>query len=150
MAERENVALMRRWFEEVWNQGSLATVKELLAPDAVGMGQGEPDALIHGPADFIPFMQRIRGAFPDLKVNVEDIFGSGDKVAVRWSADMTHRGDHLGVPASGERVHITGITIVRIENGQIVQGWDNWDQLSMMQIIGALNSPGVVLVKGAA
>ena len=50
---------------------------------------------------------------------------------------MTHTGDHLGVPASHKTVHITGITIARIENGKIVEGWDNWDQLAMMQQIRA-------------
>src|SRR5438552_7871593 len=107
MSAKENVALMRRWFEEVWNQGKMETVNELLSEDAVGMGQGEPGVEIHGPADFIPFVNRIRGAFPDVKLSVEDAFGARDKVVVRWSATMTHQGDHLGMPASGKPVRIT-------------------------------------------
>ena len=54
---------------------------------------------------------------------------------VRWSSVMTHTGDHLGVAASHKTVHITGITIARIANGKIIEGWDNWDQLAMMQQI---------------
>jgi predicted ester cyclase len=54
---------------------------------------------------------------------------------VRWSAVMTHTGDHLGVPASHKKVEISGITIARIDDGKIVEGWDNWDQLALMQQI---------------
>ncbi|HTM89842.1 MAG TPA: ester cyclase [Terriglobales bacterium] len=150
MSAKENVALMRRWFEEVWNQGKIATVKELLAKDAVGMGQGEPGAKIRGPADFIRFVERIRGAFPDVKVTVEDTFGARDKVAVRWSATMTHRGAHLGIPPSGKPVRITGMTMVRIQDGKIIEGWDNWDQLAMMRQIEAYEHPKTTLVAHTA
>jgi predicted ester cyclase len=68
---------------------------------------------------------------------VEDTFGADDKVVVRWSAKMTHTGDHLGIPATNKPVGITGITIARIEKGKIVQGWDNWDQLALMQQLSA-------------
>jgi steroid delta-isomerase-like uncharacterized protein len=146
MSVEENVALMRRWFEEIWNQGRLETVTELLAPNAIGMGQGEHDRIVHGPDDFLPFAQRLRQAFPDIHVTVEDAFGSGDKVVVRWSATMTHLGNQLGIPASGKRVNITGMTLVRFSGGQIAEGWDNWDQLRMMQMIGALHVPTAKLM----
>jgi len=138
MSVEENVALMRRWFHEAWNEGRLETVTELLAEDAIGMGQGTQGTITRGPRDFIPFVKRIRGAFPDIRIRVEDAFGAGDKVAVRWSADMTHQGAHLGVPPTGRRVRITGISVARIAKGKLAEGWDNWDQLAMMQQIGAL------------
>ena len=150
MSAKENVQLMHRWFDEVWNQGKAETVHELLAEAAIGMGQGEPDVKVRGPADFVPFVERIRGAFPDINIKIEDAFGARDKVVVRWSATMTHKGDHLGIPASGKPVRITGMTMVRIGNGQIVEGWDNWDQLAMMQQIGAYGQPEAVLLKKTA
>jgi steroid delta-isomerase-like uncharacterized protein len=137
MAPQENVQLMRRWFQEVWNEGKTETVRELLAPNAVGIGQAGPQAVIRGPAEFIPFVEQLRGAFPDIHVTVEDVFAADDKVVLRWSATMTHRGDHLGMPATGKPVSSTGITIARIRDGQIVEGWDNWDQLGMWQQIGS-------------
>ena len=70
MAEHENVTLFRRWFEEVWNRGRLAAVDEMMAPDAVGFGQGGPDTVIHGPADFRAFVDRFRRAFPDIKLTI--------------------------------------------------------------------------------
>src|SRR5580704_11131010 len=129
----ENLALMRRWFEEVWNRGRLETIHELLSPDAVGRGQGSADTVIRGPKDFQPFVERLRGAFPDIHVTVEDAFAAGDQVAVRWSATMTHQGNQFGIAPSGKSIFITGISMVRIANGQIVEGWDNWDQLTMLQ-----------------
>ena len=138
MSSAENTQLMRRWFHEVWNEGKIQTVHELFAADGVARGQAGPEAVIRGPAEFVPFVEQIRSAFPDIDIKVEDAFGTGDMVAVRWSAAMTHQGDHLGIAASGKRVQITGITIVRIVNGKIVEGWDNWDQLGMWQQVGAL------------
>src|SRR5271156_1154820 len=138
---------MRRWFQEVWNEGRIETVHELLSPNAVATGQAGPNAVMHGPADFVPFFERIRGAFPDIHVTVEDAYADQDKVAVRWSATMTHSGDHLGMPASHKPVRITGTTIVRIVEGQVVEGWDNWDQLGMMQQIGAYQAPETLLAK---
>ena len=141
--------LMRRWFKEVWNEGRTQTIYDLLAPDAVAIGELEDGSQLRGPAEFVPFVERIRGAFPDINIVVEDVFGAGDKVVLRWSATMTHRGDHLGIPATGERVRIAGMTIARIGEKQIVEGWDNWDQLGMLKQIGAYQSSQTTLLKSA-
>jgi steroid delta-isomerase-like uncharacterized protein len=133
----ENIVLMRRWFKEVWNEGRVQTIYDLMAENSVATGQDQPGVVIHGPRDFVALFDRLHGAFPDIKVTVEDTFGADDKVVVRWSAKMTHTGDHLGIPATNKPVRITGITIARIEKGKIVQGWDNWDQLALMQQLSA-------------
>jgi steroid delta-isomerase-like uncharacterized protein len=149
MSVEENIELMRRWFKEVWNEGRTQTIYDLLAPDAVAIGELEDGGRLRGPAEFVPFVERIRGAFPDINIVVEDVFGAEDKVVLRWSATMTHRGDHLGMPATGERVRISGITIARIGNKQIIEGWDNWDQLGMLKQIGAYRTPQATLLKSA-
>ena len=149
MSVEENVALMRRWFKEVWNEGKTQTIHELLSPDAIGIGQLEDGNQLRGPSEFLPLVERIRGAFPDINMVVEDAFGAEDKVVLRWSATMTHHGDHLGMPASGKPVRMTGITIARIRDTQIVEGWDNWDQLGMLKQIGAYASPQTSLLKSA-
>lgn len=141
MAADENVQLMRRWFQEVWNEGRIQTVYELLSADGVARGQRGADAEIHGPEEFVKFVREIRGAFPDIKVNVDDVFGADDKVVLRWSAVMSHTGDALGFPASGRTVRSRGITIARFVAGQIVEGWDNWDQLGMLEQIGVYKQP---------
>jgi steroid delta-isomerase-like uncharacterized protein len=137
MPVKQNIELMQRWFQEVWNEGRIETVHELFAADGVAIGQAGRQALLRGPQEFVPFVERIRGAFPDIKITIEDTFGRKDKVVVRWSASMTHTGDSLGIPATRRPVRVTGMTIVRIVKGKLVEGWDNWDQLGMLEQIGA-------------
>jgi steroid delta-isomerase-like uncharacterized protein len=141
MSADENVQLMRRWFQEVWNEGRMQTVYDLLSPDAVARGQRGAEAEIRGPEEFAKFVREIRSGFPDIKVNVEDIFGADDKVVLRWSAMMTHTGDALGLPASGRTVRSSGMSIARIVGGKIVEGWDSWDQLGMLEQIGVYKQP---------
>jgi steroid delta-isomerase-like uncharacterized protein len=105
---------------------------------------------LRGPAEFAAFVERTRGAFPDIKVMVEDVFGAEDKVVLRWSAMMTHSGDHLGMPATGERVRLSGITIARFADKRIIEGWDHWDQLGMLKQIGVYRSPEASLLKKSA
>jgi steroid delta-isomerase-like uncharacterized protein len=138
MSSAENVALMRRWFEEVWNQGRMDTVRELLDENGTGFGQGGHGTKIQGPADFIPFVQRFLGAFPDMEITVQDAFGDDHNVAVRWSATMTHTGGDLGIPPTNREASVTGITIARFANGKIVAGWDNWDQLALLRQLGVV------------
>jgi steroid delta-isomerase-like uncharacterized protein len=147
MSEQENVAIMRRWFQEVWNEGRTETVTELLAPNAIGIGQAEHDSIIRDPKDFLVLMANLRGAFPDIHINVDDAFGSGDKVIVRWTMRGTHTGGHLGIARSGKEVSVTGMSLVRISGGKLVEGWDNWDQLKLMQTIGAIEVPKARLLR---
>ena len=130
MSTSENTALARRWFEEVWNKRRDATVHELLDPDAVGHLEG---LVTHGPAEFLNARSFLLGAFPDLNITVEKTIAEGDNVALRWSVKATHRGDSLGMPATGKSVSFRGITWLRFSNGRIVEGWDSWNQ-------GRLNS----------
>jgi steroid delta-isomerase-like uncharacterized protein len=137
MTSADNLSLMKRWYDEVWHGQSDDTVRELLAPNASLWGQLGPEKKIIGPDAFVSFAQSIRTAFPDTEVVVEDAFAVDDKVAVRWTATGTHKGEIFGAAPTGNRIRIEGVTIVRIENGKIVEGWDNWDRLGMLQQIGA-------------
>jgi len=137
MSVEKNIQIMRRWFQEVWNEGRMETVFELFAEDGVAIGQSEQGGSLRGPKDFAGFVERIRGAFPDIKIKIEDAFGANDQVALRWSAIMTHTGEQLGMAPSNREVRISGITITRMRDGRIVEGWDNWDQLGLMKQIGA-------------
>lgn len=141
MSTDENIQIMRRWFQQVWNEGRIQTVYDLMAPAAVARGQRGAEVEIRGPEEFAKFVGEIRGAFPDIKIKIEDIFGADDKVVMRWSAVMTHTGDGLGLPASGRTVHSRGISIARFADGKIVEGWDNWDQLGMLEQIGVYKQP---------
>src|SRR5262249_13544269 len=138
MSEHENVALVKRWFKEVWNEGRTDTVRELLAPRILGAGQVEDGSMITTPEEFLVFQARLRGAFSNFEVTIEDAFAVGDKVAARWVSRGIHTGDHLGVPATGKEVVVTGISMATIRDGKIVEARDNWDRLKMMMEIGAV------------
>ena len=141
MSVEENVALLRRWFKEVWKEGKNRTIYELMDENCIAVGQDQPGVELHGPREFEEFANRLRGAFPDQVIEVEDAFGAGDKVVLRWSGVMTHTGDQLGFPATNKKVNVTGITIAEFKNGKIIRGWDNWDQLALMQQLGIVAVP---------
>lgn len=150
MPVEDNVQLMRRWFHEVWNEGKFQTVHDLFASDGIARGQRGPEGEIRGPHEFVKFAQEIRGSFPDIKLKIEDILGADDKVVVRWSATMTHTGGALGLKPSGKAVCTHGISIARILKGKIVEGWDNWDRLGMLEQIGAYRQPDETLLARTA
>jgi len=136
----QNKALVQRWFDEVWNKGRADAIDEMMAPDAVvhGLSDDDMSSTLIGPVGFKPFHATFRGAFPNIQVIVEDLIAEGDKVAVRCSVRGRHTGDHLGVAASRALVEFTGISIVRVKDGKIVEAWNNFDFLKMNRQIGAV------------
>jgi steroid delta-isomerase-like uncharacterized protein len=137
-----NKALVRRWFEEVWNQGREASIDELFSAEGVAHGLGDSETDVHGPAEFKPFVANIRGSIPDLRIEVEDLLCEDDRVAMRIVLQGTHGGPGLGVAPTGRKVSIQGIVIVRIVRGQIVEGWNSYDQLGLLRQIDALPGSG--------
>jgi steroid delta-isomerase-like uncharacterized protein len=150
MTAAENISVMERWYREVWREGKNEIIYEVLAPDASLHGQVAPDVELKGPEGFVAFAERIRNTFPDTEVTVEDIFAVDDKVVARWVVTGTHSGHDLGVPPSGKRIRIAGVTIARFDNGKIVEGWDNWDRLGMLEQIGAYSPPAAVVLEKSA
>jgi steroid delta-isomerase-like uncharacterized protein len=134
----QNKALLQRWFDEVWNKGRVDAIAEMFAVDGVAHGlSNDVGAPLTGPDGFRPFHETFRGAFPNIGVIVEDMIAEGDKVAARCSVRGRHTGDHLGVAASNAPVEFTGITIVRVKDGKIIEAWNNFDFLKMNKQIGA-------------
>ena len=138
----QNQAVVRRWFEEVWNQGREASIDELFPAGGVAHGLGDSEQDVHGPDEFKTFVANIRGAIPDTHISIDDIFSAGDRVAVRVTLRGTHTGHGLGVPPTGRRVSIQGIIIVRLTDGRITEGWNSYDQLGLLREIGVLPAPG--------
>ncbi|HEX8456484.1 MAG TPA: ester cyclase [Pyrinomonadaceae bacterium] len=133
-AEDDPKTIIRRWFEEVWNKGREAAIDEMFAEDGVAYGLAdETGAPLRGASGFKPFFRNFRGAFPDIKVVVEDTIAEGDRVAARCTVQATHAGDHLGFAATQKPMQITGVAIVRIRDGQIVEAWNHFDFMSMFQ-----------------
>jgi steroid delta-isomerase-like uncharacterized protein len=135
----QNKALIRRWFEEVWNKGREDAIDEMFAEDGIAHGladeAGEP---LRGAIGFKPFFRKFRAAFPDIEVVVEDTVTEGEKVAARCTVRGKHQSDSLGFAATQLPMEITGITIVRVRDGKIVEAWNNFDFMSMFRQLGAL------------
>ena len=135
----ENKQLVRRWFEEVWNKRRADAIDEMF--DANGIAHGladDPASAIKGPTDFKPFHKVFCEAFPNMVIVVEDLVAEGDKVAARCSVRAKHDGEFMGKSATQSPVDFTGITIVRIDNGKIVEAWNNFDFMTLHQQVGLL------------
>ena len=136
----ENKAVLRRWFDEVWNNARADVIEELFDENGIAHGlSDDPSNPIRGPRDYRPFYEAFRQGFPNLKVIVEDMVAEGDKVAARCSVRGSHEGEFLGRAATQSPVEITGITIVRIYNGKIVEAWNNFDFMTLHRQVGLLS-----------
>jgi steroid delta-isomerase-like uncharacterized protein len=133
----QNERLIRRYFEEVWNQGRLEILDELLAPDYVNHTPSTPNPP-RGPAGLKPIVAAIRAGFPDLRYEIEDVIATEDRVVARVVMSGMHRGDLFGLAPTGRRVRVNQINIERVSNGQIVEHWRVTDELSQMRQLGAL------------
>ena len=120
---QDNVALARRWFEEVWNQRRAGTIDEWLATESVCHADDGP---IRGPQEFRARLHEpLLGAFPDIHVEVEGVLSQGDQVVVRWRSTGTHHGGGLGIPPTNQPVTLRGITWLRIQDGKLMEGWQH-------------------------
>ncbi len=132
----DNIGLVRRFTEEVWNKGNMAVADELLSPKVKTHDPflGELDGIDAAKRHFLAF----RTAFPDFHVSIDDIGAIGDKVYVRWTATGTHKGALMGVNPTNRKGIIAGITINRLENGKLVDAYYAWDVYKMIEQLGLL------------
>jgi steroid delta-isomerase-like uncharacterized protein len=133
----ENKQLVRRWFEEVWNNGHAELIEEMFDENGIAHGLSEdPAKPIKGPKDYTPFYYVFREAFPNVKIVIEDMVAEGDKVTARCSVRGKHEGNFRGFAATQSPIEFTGMTIVRICDGKIVEAWNNFDFMTMNRQIG--------------
>lgn len=134
--DRRTIA--HEWFDKVWNQGRIEVIDELFAREGVAHGLvDEAGNELRGPAGFKPFFQKFRDAFPDMTITVEDTIVEGDKIAARCRVRGTHLGHTLGMAATNNPVEFTGMTMLRVRGGQIVEAWNNFDFQTMTAQLGA-------------
>ena len=137
MSAEANKEVVRRVIEEGINRKNLAVFDELVSPSFVdheaGSGPGSPD-------DEKELLSSVVEAFPDWRWDVQEMLAVDDKVITRYVARGTHRGEFefMGAAPTGKEVSFTGINIVRLEGGKIVESWGNSDQLGWMRQIGVV------------
>jgi predicted ester cyclase len=132
-----NKLIVRRWFEQVWNRQSEAAIDQLFNKQGKSHGFPAGDSVLEGPEAFKAIHRSFCGAFPDIRVELEDILAEGDHVAVRWRASMTHLGGHLGFPATGKRETVHGSSFVIVKDDQILEGWNHMDLQALMNRLQA-------------
>ena len=122
---------------EIWNDGRLDLVDGVVAPDYVRHDPAFPEE-VRGPEGYKRYVRALMEPFPDGKIFVEDVIvdPSGNKAAIRWTWRATHTGDFMGIPPTGKRVELAGISIVRAENGKLVECWDGYDSVGLLRQLG--------------
>jgi steroid delta-isomerase-like uncharacterized protein len=134
----DNQTLAHEWFEEVWNKGDRDAIDRLFAADGIAHGLAEgADAPLRGPEGYRPLFDRFRDAFPDIQIEVVDTVCEGDKIAARCIVRGTHTGAGLGIEATNRNVEFTGMTFLRVRDGQIVEAWNNFDVAKLYEQLGS-------------
>ena len=139
MSDDANIAVVSRIWNEVWNQGKLEACDEIFAPDYVGIIPAQPGP-IRGIEQFKQMVSIYRTALPDVHLRVDDLFTSGDRIAVRWVSRGTNTGPMMGIPPTGKAVEIMGISLFQMGGGKVVAEWEGFDTMSMMQQLGLMPS----------
>lgn len=131
----ENKDIVRRFIEEAWNKGNLRAIDELIATEHKDHTPGS-EQFGPGREGVRTFVTTYRSAFPDARINIQEQLAEGDKVVTRWIGEGTQKGELLGMPPTGKKASVPGITIDRVQGGKIVETWANWDRMGLMQQLG--------------
>ena len=140
MSVEENKKLLRKSVDEFWNTGNMAAIDDLYSSNYVGH---DPSGANEGGLEnFKGYAQAVFSAFPDIKLTIDDSISEGDKIVKRWTARCTHKGEFMGIPATGSSMVVTGTTTYRVSNGKFAESWWNTDTMGMMQQMGVIPKQG--------
>jgi len=131
--------LVTTYIEDVWNRADAQALEQLTTTSFTYTLGGQP------PRDrtaMLAFLQGVHAAFPDWRVQIDDIVAEDSSVAVRWSGQVTHEGPFHGIPPTGKHIAVSGINLYRIEDGRIAQEWEQMDSLGMLAQLGVLPPAG--------
>jgi len=136
MPAEQNKAAARRFLEET-DKGNLDVIDELVSPDAVDHNPFPGQA--PGAEGVRQVFAMLKAAFPDMSQSIQDMVAEGDRVAIRSTLHGTHRGEFLGIPATGKQVALPGIDIIRFdEEGKMIEHWGLFDVPLLMQQLGVM------------
>ena len=143
MSTEDNKALVQRFFEEVCNERNLGVANELFTADHTYHDPSSPSIGL-GPEGMKQLMSTYQTAFPDAHWDIDAMLVTedGDTVVTRWTGRGTHTADLPGIPATGKKAMVPGIWIHRVAGGKIVESWNVWDTLGMLQQLGVIPTQG--------
>jgi steroid delta-isomerase-like uncharacterized protein len=138
MTSEQTEAVAHRWHLEVVQEGNTGLADQILTPDVLIHVNGQESRGVDAAKQLAT---ALKTAFPDIRITHDEVIVSGDRVAIRWTSDQTHGGDYFGVPASGKRIHIEGLDLFHIRDGKIAAMWIEFDNLGVLQQMGAAPQP---------
>lgn len=138
MGEVENKEFFTRYIETIFNDGRHEALPEFVAAEAVDHDplpgtEGLP--ILEG---LTAFLDMRRQAFPDFKYTIEDVLAEGDKVFGRLTMHGTHQGAFLGIQPTGAQVEMKVMTLIRLQDGKVMEHWGRPDMISLLRQIGAI------------
>lgn len=131
----ENKAVVRRLFEDFWNNRERALADEIFAQSYIHHDPNTPE-FGKGPDGQKKIFDLYTTAFPDSRFTIEQMIAEGDTVVTRWTVRGTHKGELLGNAPTSKQITLTGTNLCRLLGGKIVESWSNWDALGMFQQLG--------------
>lgn len=138
MSVEENMSVVSRLNDEIWNEGRVEVADEIFVDNYIAHDPSHLDAQPRGAQGVKDFVAMFRAGFPDIHITIEDIFGAEDKVVWRLSWRATHTGEYMGMPPTGRQISVSVIGINRVVDGKIVESWGVVDYLGSMQQLGTI------------
>ena len=133
-----NKRVVERSFTDIWNGGNLDAVDELIHPNIVRHHERNQDEDLHGLEEFRAWVSQTGQAFPDLRLTIEQIFGEADRVMAHVRGRATHKGEFIGIPATGRAIEWTATALIRVADGKIAECWVIADTLGILQQLGVI------------
>jgi steroid delta-isomerase-like uncharacterized protein len=137
----ENKTVVRRLYQEVWNERKLEVVDELISASHALNDPFVSGSQV-GPELYKQRVVELTTGLPDLCFTIEDTIAEGEKFVTCWTISGTHQGEYMGIPPTGRKITLEGITIHHIRNGKILDSYARWDVLGLMRQLGAIPAQG--------
>lgn len=136
MKEDENKALIKYFYEEVWDKGNFEAAEKVFAEEYVRHDL-RPGTAPPGPEGQKKIASLFRTAFPDFHLKIDLMIAEGELVAARWTGTGTHLGKWNNIEPTGKKVTFSAVNIFRINNGKVVEIWNHRDDMGLNQQIGS-------------
>jgi predicted ester cyclase len=140
MSPEENVERVKRYYEEIFNQGHMERVDEFVDPDFTNHDHPPGFTPPRGAKGAVQFWDMVHEAFPDMQVEIEITVAEGDLVCEHSVIRATHGGDWMGVPPTGKPVTWDMTNLYKLSNGKLTDRWGAFDQMALMQQMGVMPS----------
>ncbi len=131
----DNIKMYTNVWDEILNKGNIDMIDTHFAPNYVNK---TVSSTVNGQAEAKEFFGAFLTGFSDIKFDVDEVFGVDDRIVKRWTFNGTHTGEFSGVPATGKRISVSGVSITRITNGKIAEELDYMDDLGFLQQLGVI------------